>query len=173
MWRTLYHDLRIHLLKWIILIMKNVVKNVVKEFVEVFVDEFVDAWWRCVETCWRVCDNVVKVCDEWSSLTLAWYCEELYHSILWKFVMKLWWSCFKICDKKWDKEVAMNNYSSYYVVMWLKWRCVRVCWWSSVTIIVVMKMWWIIGKSLWMKLIAVHNLLECRSKIIWWSWIRY
>ena len=54
----------------------------------------------------EVCDEVVvKVCDE-------------------VVVMKLlWWDCFKICDKKWDKEVAMNNYSSYYVVMWLKWSC--------------------------------------------------
>ena len=138
--------------------------------------------------------DIVKNCIIVYCESLWWsYCDEV-------VVMKLlWWDCFKICDKKWDKEVAMNNYSSYYVVMWLKWRCVRVCWWSSVTIIVmrvcwwrsvtiivvrvcwwrsvtiivVMKMWWIIGKSLWMKLIAVHNLLECRSKIIWWSWIRY
>ena len=50
-------------------------------------------------------------------LTLEWYCEELYHSILWKFVMKLLWKFVM-------KLITVHNLLDHFSkIIWWSWIC--------------------------------------------------
>ena len=140
MWRTLYHDLRIHLLKWIILIMKFVVEDFIEEFVEVsvtcFVEMFVGMFVEMfVEIIYHqfvvknVVQNVVK-----NVVKMLWWCCD---DVVMKLCRMLWRMCFSlfvedVMKKCWisckRKSILIHLVETYWNIRWrVRDNVVKVC----------------------------------------------